>query len=129
MARHNALFEKIAVVDGSDDEGTTNCCRRYENILYSRDPAPPITEQTLRAASWPMLEGHVLRGDGVMLCHPDEFYIHDPREFLRVRRQVIRWAALHVLPHPSEKEAWARGNADGDVTRLFRHYWWKENGS
>jgi hypothetical protein len=128
ITRHAALFEKIAVVDGSDGDETRKCCERFENVLYSTDPAPPITDQTLRATGWAMLEGYVRRGDWIMLCHPDEFYIHDPREFLGVRAPVIRWAALHVLPHTSEKEAWARGDADGDVTRIFHHYWWKDNG-
>lgn len=129
IARHAVLFEKIAVVDGSDGDETANYCRRVENVLYCRDPEPPITDQTLRATGWALLDGLVRQGDWVMLCHPDEFYIHDPREFLSVRHPVIRWAALHVLPHTSEKEAWARGEANGDVTKLFRHYWWKDNGS
>ena len=123
------LFERMAVVDGSDGDETEKACRRLQNVLYRRDPVAPITDQSLRAAGWELLDGLVRRGDWVMLCHPDEFYIHDPREFLKVRRLVVKWAALHVLPHTSEKEAWARGDANGDVTHLFRHYWWKADGS
>jgi hypothetical protein len=129
MARHAALFDKLAVVDGSDDDTTKKICEGLGNVLHRRDPAPPITDQTLRAAGWALMDGIARRGDWIMLCHPDEFYIHDPRTFLGVRSPVIRWAALHVLPHTSERDAWAHDDSGADVTRLFRHYWWKDNGT
>jgi hypothetical protein len=127
--RHSHLFEAIAVVDGSDDDNTEQLCSKIPHVLHRRDPAPPLTDQTLRAAGWEMIASSVSHGDWVMLCHPDEFYIHDPRCFLRVRQPLIKWSALHVLPHPSEREAWEMGEADGDVTKLFHHYWWREDGS
>jgi hypothetical protein len=128
LAEHASIFHKIAVVDGSDCESTRELCENYLNIEYTKDPDTWITDQTLRASGWELLKGYVSYGDWIMLCHPDEFYIHDPRQCMSVEANVVRWNALHVLPHTSEKTKWLDSRPDTDVTTIFKHYWWHKSG-
>lgn len=117
-------FDSIAVVDGSTSDFTKQICANYSNVLYTRDPDTHITDQTLRKQGWDLLKEVAEFGDWVVICHVDEFYIHDPRDFTGDTANVIMWLPLVVLPHPSEAEAWIISQKRRP-RHLFRHYWWR----
>ncbi|MBB6251483.1 glycosyltransferase family 2 protein [Nitrospirillum iridis] len=125
LARHHDMFDTIAVVDGSDGDFTRVTCARYPHIRYSTDPAGgPITDQTLRHRGYELLRDTVTEGDWIFNAHADEFLIHDPRNLMTLPWNTLLWLPLHILPHPSEAEAW-RATGGRHPTMLFRHFWWR----
>ena len=59
VKKHINVFDKIAVVDGSDGDFTQKVCEKY-CILYTKDPEPtpekPFHEQYLREAAFNLLK-------------------------------------------------------------------------
>lgn len=126
LKKHSPFFDTIAVVDGSisGTDFTRDLCKDYSNVIYNTDPVGIITDQTLRKCGWDSLSKEVSIGDWIFMCHPDEFLFHNPRKFMEIDEVIIRWIALHILPHPSEKESWIKSK-DKNPVKLFKHYWWK----
>jgi hypothetical protein len=127
LNKHSNLFEKIAVVDGSTTDYTKNLTKKFSNIIYCRDPDSHITDQTLRHEGWQHLKPFISLGDWIFLCHPDEFYVHDPRAVLNFlnnsNADLCAWLPLVVLPHPDEASTWIKSK-DKDATSIFKHFWW-----
>ena len=88
-----------------------------------QDPAK--TDQTLRRVVHRRIRSVFGSGVWVMLCHPDEFFYHDPRKVAAAAQAEgadhVFWWALHVLPHPSERVAY-EGGGDALVQQRFRHF-------
>jgi hypothetical protein len=117
-------FNSLAVVDGSTSDFTKQVCTNYANVRYTRDPDTHITDQTLRKHGWELLKEVAEIGDWVVICHVDEFFIHDPRDFAVDHANVVMWLPLVVLPHPSEAEGWIVSKKRRP-RHLFRHFWWR----
>lgn len=125
LDQHAALFDTIAVVDGSDSDFTKNACARIPHLRYTSDPEGLITDQTLRHHGFALIRDVVAMGDWIFIAHPDEFLIHNPRAFMERPENVMMWLPLHILPHPSEAEAW-RATGGRNPRGLFRHFWWRK---
>ena len=130
LRRHAALFELLAVLDGSipgsaDARWTERQCARYCNVRYGleRDAnitAPP-TDQSSRAAATQLLllglstlknlpaDSTLLEGRWILLAHPDEFYVQDVNDIVRSvsSRDPLATAVLfdivYVMPTPEER--------------------------
>ena len=128
LNKHSNLFEKIAVVDGSTTDYTKNLTKKFSNVIYCRDPDSHITDQTLRHEGWQHLKPFISLGDWIFLCHPDEFYVHDPQTIKNnletEKAELSVWLPLVVLPHPEEASARIKSK-DKDATSIFKHFWWK----
>lgn len=123
LDRHYALFDRIAVIDGSDTQYTEQVCKEFQNVIHKKDPEGNITDQTLRAEGFDLLREFADFGDWFFVSHPDEFLIHDPRNFMGIKENLMLWLPLLVLPHPSEKQAFIDNN-DFDKIHAFEHFWW-----
>lgn len=126
LDRHAAVFDAVSVVDGSDQPKTQEICAGYPNVLYRKDPAGLITDQTLRHAAMQSLRDRLKPDDWVFIAHPDEFLLHHPRQFMHISMPLILWLPLLVLPHPSERErALKHPGQPFDPSERFEHYWWR----
>jgi hypothetical protein len=126
LRRHASLFDAISVVDGSYGNHTEKSCKLYSNIIYRRDPVGLITDQTLRDAAMQSLRPTLRKDDWIFIAHPDEFVVHNPRDFTAIPMPLILWLPLLVLPHPSERELIETlGHRPFDPMLVFKHYWWR----
>lgn len=127
LRRHAAIFELLAVLDGSTDPGdmewTARLCASYRNILYGHERDANLTvptDQTTRAAATQLLLRGLSARQGddaallerwVLLAHPDEFFVQDPRDLVAevARRDPLASTVLfdivYVLPTPEERGA------------------------
>lgn len=136
LEKHTKVFDNIAVVDGSDGDFTENLCKKY-GVLYTRDPEPtperPFHEQYLREAAFNLLvdAGVMEIGDWVVCSMADEWYYHDPKKIVNAGVEpwanVISWNQLNILPHPSEKETYLSCGDDYNPTKIFKHFWVRDN--
>ena len=133
LDRHVAMFEYLAVLDGStnsmDADTTRRHCERYRNVLYANERDANLTsatDQTTRAAATRLLlralgsdDTTVLEGRWIFLAHPDEYYVQDMRELATLvgnrdpHATVVLFDILYALPTPEEREA--RMEADEDA--------------
>ena len=94
-----------------------------DEATFQRDPAK--TDQTLRRAVHRRIRAVFGSGVWVMLCHPDEFFYHDPRRVAALASSAgadhVFWYALHVLPHPSERTRYEEDRASL-VQKRFQHF-------
>ena len=126
LDRHVAMFEYLAVLDGStnsmDADTTRRHCERYRNVLYANERDANLTsaptDQTTRAAATRLLlralgsdDTTVLEGRWIFLAHPDEYYVQDVRELATLvgnrdpHATVVLFDILYALPTPEEREA------------------------
>lgn len=129
MERHASWFDQLVILDGSSSNITRELASRYENILYFHEKEVDIKskdDQGLRHALHEKLKGLYATPFWVLLCHPDEFYYHDPRKLLPLFEEegadLVQWNALQVLPHPTEKEAYAKC-PEAPAFELFHHFY------
>jgi hypothetical protein len=132
IKKHIKVFDKISVVDGSDENFTENICKKY-GILYTKDPTDkPFHEQYLRESAFNNLKPYIQIGDWVSCFMVDEWVYHDPRkivEYVSPESDVISWNQLNVLPHPSEKKTYLKSVEEGNYNpeEIFKHYWFRDN--
>lgn len=133
LRRHAALFEKLAVLDGSaagsiDADWTRRQCALYTNIVYALESnisSTPLTDQTARHLAMQLLvrpgggsADEQLIGKWVLNCHPDEYFVQDPREIIATvamrdpRATCVLFGAAYVLPTRAEFEAIAMRHSD-----------------
>ena len=135
LHRHAAMFERLAVLDGSppgstDAAWTEASCRPFANVVYQTEASIPnlslpTTDQTSRAAAMRMLFGHndtagkrtldeQLEGRWILNAHPDEYFLQDVRGLLsHVERRdplatCVLFGAAYVVPTRAEFEAITR---------------------
>lgn len=133
--RHAGLFDMLAVLDGSRSDVTKDVALSYPNVIYMRDPegAMKFNDQTLRSACWGLLDPLAKAGDWVVVCHCDEFFYHSPAKLIEKATPDVNsivWEALHIMPHPSEKESiLSQVDATGhyDPITTFTHFWYKQD--
>ena len=119
-------FDYLVVVDGSTQNLTRELCAAHKDTIYIRDPETRPTDHTLRHHGWEHLKDHVELGDWIFVCHVDEFYIDNPRDYLQSQNNLFYWFPLLILPHPSEAVEWIM-NEQTDPIKLFKHFWWRSN--
>ena len=115
VKKHINVFDKIAVVDGSDGDFTQKVCEKY-CILYTKDPEPtpekPFHEQYLREAAFNLLKPYLTPGDCVGCFMPDEWVYHDPRVIVDMVpgsfHDVISWNQLNILLTPQKRKSISR---------------------
>lgn len=98
LHRHVELFEKLAVIDGSESEWVRDLLQNYEKDHYNYSIGGAVgnriihrlseaslnlsivNDQSLRAPAMSVLGDPV--GKWIMICHPDEFWVMDPRQLI-----------------------------------------------
>ena len=85
LHRHNALFEMLVAIDGSESDYVKKLLISYDNIqrldetiVMQNVTRSKITDQTIRKPAMAILGNPV--GCWIMICHPDEFWVIDPRQ-------------------------------------------------
>ena len=127
--RHAAMFELLAVLDGSkpgsaDAQWAAQQCARYPNVRYATEREAnltgPATDQTTRAAATRLLlqslgttrgpaDTSVLEGHWIFLAHPDEFFVQDVRVLVAIvaardpLATVVLFDILYAMPTPEER--------------------------
>ena len=122
LYRHIAIFERLAILDGSEVGSpeaawTAAQCKLYENCVYANEENVLIdgakTDQTARDAATRVLlggaKGQVLEGRWIYIAHPDEFIVQDPRTLVsHVERidpfaNVIEFQIIYSVPTLTER--------------------------
>ena len=122
LYRHIAIFERLAILDGSEVGSpeaawTAAQCKLYENCVYANEENVLIdgakTDQTARDAATRVLLGgakvQVLEGRWIYIAHPDEFIVQDPRTLVsHVERidpfaNVIEFQIIYSVPTLTER--------------------------
>jgi hypothetical protein len=133
LERHHALFERLAVLDGSppgsvDQAWTSAQCARFPNVAYATEAnlsSMKLTDQTARALAMQLLlrpsggsADAQLSGRWILNCHPDEFYLMDPRALAATvavrdsRATCVLFGAAYVMPTRAEYEAIVAQHSD-----------------
>lgn len=129
LHRHAAMFERLAVLDGSlpgsiDALWTAQSCARYTNVQYRLEAdvanlSLPSTDQTARAAAMELLYDPTdarsldaqLEGRWILNAHPDEYWLQDVRGLVAhvgVRDPLatcVLFGAAYVIPTRAEFDA------------------------
>ena len=123
LARHAAMFELLAVLDGSppgsvDAHWISLQCQEYPNVRYGNEKEwlnGSVTDRGLRDAATRILldPGQTVRrkltGRWIMNAHPDEWYVQDVRELAAAidsccpGLNFVRCDQLYAMPAPSER--------------------------
>jgi len=125
---HLQDFDSIVCVDGSESNETRRLLQGYPRIEYVHENELQLRQYTdteIRQAALDLLTSKHGYGYWITMCHCDEFYYHDPKKIVQLAEDEnvdgIYWFALHVLPHPSEFDAF-KANTALPATTLFHHY-------
>ena len=136
LRRHAAMFEKLAVLEGSpagsvDAAWAEQQCASYTNVVFSLEEnanmsAPP-TDQTTRAAAMQLLGlgEKELIGRWILNCHPDEFWLLDVRVLAAhvamrdPQASCVLVGAAYPIPTRSEFEAIESRHSEADGHRSF----------
>ena len=139
LEANGALLDGLVLLDGSRSNASRDIVREHVarsapplRLHYMHEDAQPAfardakkNDQTLRRVVHTRIRSLFGSGVWVMLCHPDEFFYHDPRRVAAAAQadgaDHVFWWALHVLPHPSERAAHEAGRAPL-VQQRFRHF-------
>ena len=136
LRRHAAMFEKLAVLDGSpagsvDAEWAAAECARYTNVVFSLEAhanlSVPATDQSTRGAAMQLLglREEELAGRWILNAHPDEFWLLDVRALaahVALRDPLatcVLIGAAYVLPTRSEFGAIASRHAGAEGHTTF----------
>ena len=123
LERHAAMFERLAVLDGSppgsvDARWISVQCQEYPNVRYGNEKEwlkGSVTDRGLRDAATRILldPGQTMRGNltgrWIMNAHPDEWYVQDVRELAGAidsccpGLNFVRCDQLYAMPAPSER--------------------------
>ena len=125
LYRHIAIFDRLAILDGSKAGSpaaawTAAQCKLYANCVYANEADVYNsqiqgwkTDQTIRAAATQVLlcgaKTQVLEGRWIYIAHPDEFLVQDLRILVsQVERvsplaNVIEFKMLYALPSSGER--------------------------
>mmetsp|Transcript_2446 Transcript_2446/g.4745 ORF Transcript_2446/g.4745 Transcript_2446/m.4745 type:complete len:435 (+) Transcript_2446:176-1480(+) len=133
------FLDGLVLLDGSEGGASRGIFDRFRDASTRRlhlhymheatTPAlvqdPTKTDQTLRRVVHRRIRSVFGSGVWIMLCHPDEFFYHDPRTVAAAAQAEgadhVFWWALQVLPHPSERAAY-EGGRGALVQHRFRHF-------
>ena len=101
LYRHIAIFDRLAILDGSKAGSpaaawTAAQCKLYANCVYANEADVYNsqiqgwkTDQTIRAAATQVLlcgaKTQVLEGRWIYIAHPDEFLVQDVSECHRIQ--------------------------------------------
>ncbi|VEU34144.1 unnamed protein product [Pseudo-nitzschia multistriata] len=125
LHRHHGLFEMLVAIDGSESHSVRRLLENYPNVRRLEESealktanVARITDQTIRKPAMAILGNPV--GCWVMVCHPDEFWVVDPRELTRhvaakngtddkAPYNVISLSVLTASPLESEYHQSVRG--------------------
>jgi drug/metabolite transporter (DMT)-like permease len=128
LSTHSQDFDSIVCVDGSESNETLQLLQGFANINYIHERELRLKQYTdteIRQSALDILTAKYGYGFWVTMAHCDEFYYHDPRKIVQLAEDEdvdgIYWFALHVLPHPSEYNAF-KVNTSLPATTLFHHY-------
>ena len=133
------FLDGLVLLDGSEGSASREIVDRFRDasprglrLHYMHESSSPgldraKTDQTLRRVVHRRIRAIFGSGVWLMLCHPDEFFYHDPRAVAAAAQAEgadhVFWWALHVLPHPSERAAYEAGGVESAlVQRRFRHF-------
>ena len=102
-------FDEVVCLDGSRSEQARLAAAAEPNVVYvhERDCGPVMrTDHGLREAAHQILVGRHGHHGWITICHPDEFFYHDPRKCCEQAELAdadgIDWYSLHFLPHPND---------------------------
>ena len=118
LHRHATLFVKLVVVDrafGADHALTRSLCAAYVNtfVIQQKEDDPGDRGQAVRMLAMQVLGNPV--GSWILLVHPDEWYLMDPRqvaehvEAIDPRANVVVWQPEWMMP---TREEWYRITRD-----------------
>jgi hypothetical protein len=138
LRRHAPIFELLAVLDSSPPGSVAanqarSSCAAHANCRHQLERetaiASRVTDQTAREACTRLLVRELgassLSGRWILIAHPDEVYVQDPRELVEqlMRRSprvnAVSLSVVYAMPTPSEREAVQRAlsrAADGRST-------------
>lgn len=131
LRRHAAMFERLAVLDGSpagsiDAVWMLEQCSLYANVVCQLESqasiGAPATDQTARRAAMKLLArpgdtrslDAQLEGRWILNAHPDEFFLQDIRQLAAQvsmrdpRATCVLFGAAYVLPTRDEFESIAK---------------------
>lgn len=114
LTKITQYFDKILVLDGSDDdEGKEICSRFPEVIFYEKDCnviSTEINDSTLRGFLWEKAKELVDDKEWVGILHPDEFPMDSPLQLFEILKDnpsdLIVIHNLHFFLHTSQKKDW-----------------------
>lgn len=134
--RENAsYFDDIVCLDGSTSDRARVAAMAEPNVIYVHERECDNLRRTdhgLRAVAHQiLLDRHGMLG-WITICHPDEFFYHDPRKCCNYAEAAgadgIEWYSLHFIPHPNDLNH--RDYLQCLPAHMrFRYYHWDYEGS
>lgn len=111
------FYDKILVLDGSDDNEGENICSKFSEVIFYEKDKNVIkgkSNDSIRGFLWEQAKTLVNDKHWVAVLHPDEFPEGNPLDVMEEHKGATSIAIcnMHFFLHTSQKDGWSFEKGD-----------------